>query len=108
MTTLNGQLREIRATVQEKQARLRGHDLSHSTLEDARVTEEELWTWFFRDRLRMGLPSSIAAYAAREGTTLDELRTSVLRAFVFERLCDESLGTALRARPTLERHGNCA
>jgi hypothetical protein len=82
----SGQLRELSSAAVERAALLERHGLSAPTLEDAGVTEGELWSWFFAECVRIALPSSIPAYAAGEGSSVEQLRTSALRSLVCARL----------------------
>lgn len=82
----NGLLRQLSASAERKKAILSDRNLASPSLEDAGVDDAGLWTWFFRDRLRIPVPLSISTYAAQEGTSVAELRASALREFVFARL----------------------
>ncbi len=88
-----GSLGDIQSSVASKEVTLQRRGMTAPTLQDAGLSEEELWAWFFGDRLRTAVPGSIAAYAAREGSTIDDLRNTALRDFMFERLCERSSGS---------------
>jgi hypothetical protein len=83
-----GRLRELESAGQNKEAILQHRGMSSPTIEDAGLSEDELWAWFFGAHLRIAVPRSVAAYAAREGSTVDQLRTAALREYVFGRLCE--------------------
>jgi hypothetical protein len=80
-----GNLDEILQRVEQKELKLAQRNLSSPTLEAANITEEQLWTWFFRDHLGIAVPRSIVEYAAREASTVEDLRTAALRELLFAR-----------------------
>jgi hypothetical protein len=88
-----GQLREVSSLAARKAIVLASHGLESPSLKDVGLAEVDLWGWFFRERLGSDTPSSIEAYAAQQGSTVDEIRMAALRDFAFERL------TAGEARP---------
>jgi hypothetical protein len=90
-----GQLHEVQSFAARKKAALARRGLGTPSLEDAGLTEPELWQWYFRDRLRMPIPESIAAYAAGEGSTVEELRLAALRDVVFRRLSEGAASGSL-------------
>lgn len=81
-----GALSEVKRTALHKQATLAAQGLSNPTLDDASVTEDELWGWFFGEHLKLSPAPSAAAFAARHGSDLDELRSTALRALLYDRI----------------------
>jgi hypothetical protein len=81
-----GALPELLASAHDKQQALARRGISSPTLNDTGLEENELWHWFFSSQLGLAAPQSIAAYAARECSTVQELRDAALRAYVFQQL----------------------
>lgn len=81
-----GTLPELLASAHDKQQILAQRGLSAPTLQDTGLEESELWQWFFSSQLGIAAPESVAAYAARECSTVQELRDAALRAYVFQQL----------------------
>ena len=82
----SGLLTRIRRAAAHKAAILESHGIACPSLKDAGVTESELWAWHFRTRLGTEIPDSLTSYAASQASTLDDLRQSVLRDYLFQRL----------------------
>ncbi len=88
-----GALPELLAAAHDKQHALAQRGLSAPTLRGTGLEESELWQWFFSLQLGIAAPASIAAYAARECSTVQELRDAALRAYVFQQLSNACRGT---------------
>jgi hypothetical protein len=81
-----GALPDLLASAHDKQQALAQRGLSAPTLKGTGLEESELWQWFFSSQLGIVAPESIAGYAARECSTVQELRDAALRAYVFQQL----------------------
>lgn len=79
----NGMLADVRASVAQKRRLLEDNGALSPSLAEVGLSEEGLWAWFFSERLGTAVPPSLSAYAAREGSTIDELRAAALREFAF-------------------------
>src|SRR5262249_25072401 len=67
-----------------KRELLGAHGLDAVTLEDASLSEEQLWTWFFEVRLGRAVPTDVRAWAVAVGFEDDRaLRAAVLREHAF-------------------------
>jgi hypothetical protein len=86
-----GSLPAVECAALRKQAILESLGLSTPTLDDASITEEDLWAWFFGEHLKLSPPPSAAAFAARQGSDVDELRSTALRALLYDRLENKTL-----------------
>lgn len=64
--------------------------LGPSAPHDTRMSDDALWQWYFRERLGRPVPDDLAAYACREHTDLDRLRSAVIRERLFAGLTDDS------------------
>jgi len=78
-----GSLTALRAAAGRKASVLEQHDVSAPSLSEAGLSEEELWAWHFHNRLGVDVPESLSLYAASQASSLDELRSAVLRDYIF-------------------------
>lgn len=93
-----GLLRTIQSFAVRKDAALARRGLTAPTLDDAGLTEPELWQWFFRERLGIPVPQSMSAYAAAEGSTVEDIRIAALRDAVFSRIHERAEDSALNPK----------
>jgi hypothetical protein len=76
----------IATRAQAKRDALSALGLEHPELRDARLTESELWSWYFVEKLQRDVPVDIKRYAGDQQTTLDDLRSAAVREYLFLRL----------------------
>jgi hypothetical protein len=70
-----------------KRELLAAHDLGAMTTEDAELSDDELFRWFFETRLGRATPSDLRAWAVSQGFEDERfLRAAVLREYTFVRL----------------------
>lgn len=69
-----------------KRQLLSSRGMDRPELRDTRLSEEELWRWYFNDRLGRGVPANLELYVLAEGKTIEQLRSAVVREFVYLRL----------------------
>ncbi|WP_394830089.1 hypothetical protein LVJ94_26635 [Pendulispora rubella] len=82
----SGEMGRVAARLADKQRVLATHDVADVTLADARLTETELWRWYFEERLRSVVPPDLEAHARRAGfVDADALRRAVLREWFYLR-----------------------
>ncbi len=72
-----------------KQLVLSARGLDSPDLGDTKRSETELWEWYFGERLHRGVPDDLHAYAQSERSDLDQLRSAVVREFLYEILRGE-------------------
>ncbi len=78
----------LQALAREKQRLVAARGLENPSLADAGCTDEELWRWFFEERLGRPRPADLDTYARSLGFTgEDALRRAVLRERELLRPC---------------------
>jgi hypothetical protein len=78
----SGELQGVLGAARTKEELLSKWTGGAPSLVEAGLTEGGLWTWFFGAHLQTTVPPSVGAYAASEASSVDELRTSALRAYL--------------------------
>lgn len=82
-----GELDRWARRAREKQRALAESGLTHPSLTDAGLTEEQLWNWYFATRLGRQVPDDLWRYAQSTGfESRDDLRRAVLREYFYLRL----------------------
>jgi hypothetical protein len=83
----NGEHGRWSRRAKEKQRALSESGLSHPSLTDAGLTEEQLWKWYFETRIGTRVPDDLWHYAQAAGfESSDDLRRTVLREYCYLRL----------------------
>ena len=84
---VRGEYGPMLARAREKERVLAGHGAERLTLEEAGLTEAQLWRWYFEERLRRPVPAYPAAYAQATGFPEPQaFLRAVLREYWFVRL----------------------
>jgi hypothetical protein len=82
----DGRFGTMLARCSDKREQLERHGLYRPVLDDVRMTEAELWKWYFESLLGTGLPPDLDTYAEARGVDVDRLRHAVLRECCYLRL----------------------
>jgi hypothetical protein len=69
-----------------KRGLLSSRGLDRPELRDTGLSEEELWRWYFGERLGREVPTHLASHARRQGGSIEQLRSAAVREFVYLRL----------------------
>lgn len=84
----DGQLEELSARARLKATTLERRGLAAPTLRDLKLSEGDLWRWYFETKLGSSPPPSLDVYAKTQGVTLDSLRRAVLREYCYTEAID--------------------
>jgi hypothetical protein len=77
-----GELEVVVAIAEKKRRALAQRGIEIAELRDTDMVEEQLWQWYFRERLRGAVPSDLDAYARSQHTDLGKLRAIAIREYL--------------------------
>ncbi|MEP6652958.1 MAG: TfuA-like protein [Myxococcales bacterium] len=79
-----GEYGAVKSRAAAKQADLAARGMELPELAETLLSENELWRWYFRERLHREVPANLQAFAQGQNADLDHLRTAVLREYCYQ------------------------